>query len=200
MAMSATGQPCRGLCAAACYAATRRHVSSVGHARSGLLSCVVRCRVAVCYTAQCHARCPPSAVHRLPSAVRPPSENIVLEVGCGDRLGVPRWPHPADRRASRRALNSRISDGCVANGRMSRAENLHPAASTGSSVSGSMEASKEASLCPQPAAACPARLSVPRLHMPVLLPPQRAVAVPFWASAGKRKPSEASHRLSDTHG
>lgn len=68
--MSATGQPCRVLCVAACHAATRRHVSSVGHARSGLLSCLVCCRVASCYRAMYAGGDPLSAARRLPSAVR----------------------------------------------------------------------------------------------------------------------------------
>ena len=81
---------CRGLYVAACHAATRRHVSPVGHARSGLLSWVVCCRVAVCYAAQCHARrrrsavpCPPSTGCR-PSAVRGP------RVGGGLRRSIGR--------------------------------------------------------------------------------------------------------------
>ncbi len=102
-------------------------------------------------------------------------------VGCGDRLDAPWWSHPVDRPASRRALNSRILDERVANGRMSRAENLHPGlllpqrALTGSSLSGSKQESKpvlDGVVCPQPAACMPVSCTCP-----VLLPPQCGVAV-----------------------
>ena len=90
--------------------------------------CAAELQFATQHSAMRAAGDPLSRVRCPPAAVPPPSEGLVLEVGCGDRLDVPWWSHPADRPTSRRALNSRISDECVANGRMSRAEYLHPAA------------------------------------------------------------------------
>ena len=126
--------------------------------------------------------CTPAATRcPLPVVCRPPSEDTVWGVGCGDRLDAPWWSHPVDRPASRRALNSRILDERVANGRMSRAENLHPGlllpqrALTGSSLSGSKQESKpvlDGVVCPQPAACMPVSCTCP-----VLLPPQCGVAV-----------------------